>query len=156
MSKKIQQRASETEKNKIIMSNMKNIETFRACFFIFMLIVSGCTKNSSSSTGTLEGKISIGPLCPVVTDPPAPACLPDAETYKAYPVVIWTSDGKDKITQINPSLDGYYSVELRQGNYLVRLDREQNAAGGSNLPAEVTIVSEQTTILDINIDTGIR
>ena len=38
--------------------------------------------DKSSNTGILMGKISIGPLCPVETDPPQPGCLPTADTYK--------------------------------------------------------------------------
>jgi hypothetical protein len=119
-------------------------------------LISGCNKQDTRETGFLEGKVSIGPLCPVETDPPLPGCLPTAETYKAYPVTIWTSNEKRKVAQINPSLDGSYRVELAPGNYLIRLDKEQNSIGSSNLPAEVSIISQDETKLDIEIDTGIR
>jgi hypothetical protein len=92
----------------------------------------------------------------VETVPPDPACLPTAETYKAYPVRVFTSDGKIKISQLNPSLDGSFISELPPGSYLVVLEKAQNNIGGSNLPVEVTINSQVTTMLNINIDTGIR
>ena len=104
----------------------------------------------------LEGVISIGPICPVETDPPDPGCLPTAETYKAYPVSIWTSNGRRKIAQVNPALDGSYKTELDPGNYLVKLGTANNRIGSSNLPAEVTITSQNKTVLNIDIDTGIR
>ena len=116
----------------------------------------GCDRKKSLKVGFLEGTISIGPICPVETIPPDPACQPTAETYKAYPVSIYTSDGKTKIALLQPSLDGSFSRELPPGNYLVVLEKAQNNIGGSNLPAEVSITSLDKTLLNINIDTGIR
>jgi hypothetical protein len=124
--------------------------------FLFGLLFLGCNKQNNQGTGFLEGVISIGPICPVETDPPETGCLPTAETYKAYPVSIWTSDGREKITQINPALDGSYKTELVYGDYLVILENGQNRPGGSNLPAEISIIPQNKTILNIDIDTGIR
>ena len=90
------------------------------------------------------------------TIPPEPGCLPTAETYKAYPVSIFTADGKMRITQLSPSLNGHFNSELFPGNYLIKLERDQTNIGRSNLPVEVTITSGDTTLLDISIDTGIR
>jgi len=120
-----------------------------------LAFISGCEKMMNHEAGILQGVISIGPICPVETVPPGPGCLPTAETYKAYPVEIWTSDGRKKVAQINPSLDGSFSVELASGNYLVML-QGQNRISSSNLPEEVTITAQDKTIIDIDIDTGIR
>jgi hypothetical protein len=121
-----------------------------------LLFISGCEKLINQGTGFLEGVISISPICPVETNPPDPGCLPTAETYKAYPVSIWTSNGRKKIAQIHPALDGSYKAELDHGNYLVILENGQNGVGSSNLPVEVSIITQNETILNINIDTGIR
>jgi hypothetical protein len=120
------------------------------------MLFAGCDKLTYQEAGFLEGVISIGPLCPVETDPPVTGCQPTAETYKAYPVSIWTSNGRRKITQINPALDGSYKTELSPGNYLVKLGTASIGIGSSNLPAEVTITSQNNTVLNIDIDTGIR
>ena len=121
-----------------------------------LLLSTGCDKMSSQEAGFLEGKISIGPICPVETDPPDPGCLPTAETYKAYPVAVWTADGERKIIQINPELDGSYRTDLEPGKYLIMLETNKNNIGGSNLPVEVIIISDNITTLNIDIDTGIR
>jgi hypothetical protein len=121
-----------------------------------LLFFLACENQFNKESGFLEGVISIGPLCPVEKDPPDPGCLPTAETYKAYPVSLWTSNGRRKITQINPALDGSYKVELEPGNYLVILEPGQNRIGSSNLPAEVEIIQQNSVILNIDIDTGIR
>lgn len=111
---------------------------------------------SDQDKGYLAGVISIGPICPVESIPPDPACLPTAETYKAYPVSVFSNDGKRKIVQLNPSLDGSYITNLSPGNYLVVLEKAQNNLGGSNLPVEISITSLEETFLNISIDTGIR
>jgi hypothetical protein len=121
-----------------------------------LFFMSGCGKKITQETGILEGVISIGPICPVETYPPDPGCLPTAETYKTYPVSVWTTDGMRKIAQINPSLDGSYSIELAPANYLVILEKGQNKIGSSNLPLKVSVISQNKTLLNINIDTGIR
>lgn len=129
---------------------------FSIAFLAVLFFISGCDKQMAHESGVLEGVISIGPICPVEKIPPDPDCLPTTETYKAYPVSVWTSNGKRKIAQINPALDGSFKTELAPGNYTVLLEREQNIIGGSNLPVGVSIISEETTLLNINIDTGIR
>ena len=125
-------------------------------FLAGLLFISGCDKLIIHETGFLEGVISIGPICPVETDPPQPGCLPTAETYKAYPVSVWTSNGRRRIAQIDPALNGTYRSELVPGNYLVILENGQSRIGSSNLPVEVSINSLEKTVLNINIDTGIR
>ena len=129
---------------------------FGGAFLAVLLFISGCDNQITKETGILAGVISIGPICPVETDPPAPGCLPTAETYKAYPVSVWTSDGRNKIMQLNPSLEGSFTAVLAPGKYLVLLENGQNRIGSSNLPVEVTIISNATTLLNIHIDTGIR
>jgi hypothetical protein len=129
---------------------------FSILFLTGLLFISACDKQITQETGFLEGNISIGPICPVERDPPDPGCLPTAETYKAYPVSVWTSNGRRKIAQINPALDGSFITELTPGNYLVILENEQNKIGSSTLPVGISIISKETTSLNINIDTGIR
>ena len=119
-------------------------------------VMSGCDSKKALVEGILEGTISIGPICPVETIPPDPACLPTAETYKAYPLNVFTSDGKTKVAQLMPSLDGSYSSELPPGDYLIVLEGAKNNIGGSNLPVKVSIKAQDKTLLNINIDTGIR
>lgn len=112
---------------------------------------------SGNCPGFLEGKITIGPLCPVERVPPEPACQPTKETYENWPVAVWTADKKTRVAQIEPDLNGAYRIELPAGNYIVDLDGQQpSRVGGSDLPASIKIDSGETTALDIDIDTGIR
>jgi hypothetical protein len=145
----------------IDLSNLEGMKTncrniFRLSFLSILIIISGCDKNIDRESGFLEGTISIGPICPVETDPPQAGCLPTAETYKAYPVSVWTADGSIKVAVINPELDGSFKTELAPGNYRVILEKQQNMIGGSNLPMEVTIKPSEKTSINVEIDTGIR
>lgn len=124
-------------------------------FLGILLLMAGCIPPASHESGNLKGVITIGPLCPVEKNPPDTGCLPTVETYKAYPVGIWTSKGTIRVAPVTPAPDGSYTIGLDPGNYQLKLEKEL-AVGGSNLPASVTIISGETTLLNINIDTGIR
>jgi hypothetical protein len=128
-------------------------------FFIFLLFLSSSCEDlgfSLGGSGTLTGKITIGPICPVERIPPDPACQPTAETYKAYPVSVWTIDMKRKIMDLSPALNGNYEVSLPAGTWMVVLENMSKAIGGSNLPVSITVKEDSDTQLDIDIDTGIR
>lgn len=121
---------------------------------LFTILISSCNPTQSTEQGFLEGKITIGPICPVETIPPKPECLPTLETYKNWPVFVWTFDKKKKIALIQPELNGNYKVNLPVGQYIVDLDT--HSFFGTNLPVIIAISSNKTTILNISIDTGIR
>lgn len=123
-----------------------------------IIFVSGCQQqNQISEKGFLEGKITIGPGCPVERLPPDPKCQPTEETYKARPIAVYTLDKKAKIIQIEPKIGGTYKTELPIGNYIVDLEKQQPfGIGSNNLPATIVINSGEITKLDIDIDTGIR
>jgi len=121
-------------------------------------ILFSCTDQKiMSGSGVLKGKISIGPLCPVETIPPLPACLPTAQTYKTWATAVWSLNKKSKIATLDPTLDGTYQIDLPAGDYIVDFDVIQNnRIGGSNLPVGISITNRDTTKLNISIDTGIR
>lgn len=104
--------------------------------------------------GFLEGKITIGPLCPVESNPPNPECQPTEQTYKAWPIIVLTVDTETLVAIIQPDLDGNYTIALAEGPYIVDLENEH--LFGKNLPAKIDIIPNKTVTLDINIDTGIR
>ena len=117
-----------------------------------IVLLSGCS--TIVETGTLSGTVSIGPLCPVERNPPDPACQPTLSTYKNYPISVHGFDGT-QVAQIMPSLNGSYSVNLIDGEYVVDRDNPSKI-GNSNLPQNITITGKDTTIFNIVIDTGMR
>jgi len=103
--------------------------------------------------GVLEGRVHIGPICPVERMPPDPNCQPSEATYQAWPMVI--SHNSVKVANAVAGKDGTFRVELPPGTYVVELEKQQHFGKGT-LPATVEIKSKETTTLEINIDTGIR
>jgi len=122
----------------------------------FILLASSCDQQQKQvfEEGFLTGKVTIGPLCPVESFPPDPACQPTEETYKAWPIAVWTTDKKTKLAQIEPNLDGTYKFGLPEGSYLVDLEKQH--LFGKNLPATINIKPGEMAMLNIDIDTGIR
>jgi len=132
----------------------KNLRTLMVGLAIIAtLSFSGC-KSQPVQYGTLEGKVSIGPICPVERNPPDPACLPTAQTYAAWPIGVYK--GSTLVDTLEPMPpDGSYSLELPVGSYTLNLE-EQMGIGADNLPAEIVLYADKTTTFDVEIDTGIR
>lgn len=118
-------------------------------FLIFSILLMGCT---NPSDGTVQGFISIGPLCPVETSPPDPTCQPTAQTYLNFPITVFRLvDGAQiEVNTFHGDATGFYELSLTPGNYLFsRNDRFFK-------PIQFTIQSNETLDLNIQIDTGIR
>jgi hypothetical protein len=122
---------------------------------VILLIVALAASCAKQGVGTLEGKVNIGPLCPVERNPPEPRCQPNAETYNSWPIAVFSADKHKLIAPLPINADGTYRLQLPTGSYAVDLQRKVGI-GGSNLPLQFIITSGETTVLDINIDTGIR
>lgn len=129
----------------------------------FLILVSlfslaSCSElNQMGESGFLKGKISIGPICPVETVPPLSQCQPTAETYKAWQTSVWNQRKTRIITDIEPKLDGTFYLKLSAGKYIVDYKNPHaNDIGVNSLPLEIIISSADTTIVNIDIDTGIR
>ncbi len=125
---------------------------------LLTLIVAGLILGACSTlpgtTGSLEGKVTIGPVTPVEKAGATPALLPP-EAYTSRGIEILKGNDDKVFKTVNFNADGTYSVTLPAGNYIVRqITGEMYMADG--LPTSVTITAGEVTTLDINIDTGIR
>lgn len=119
---------------------------------VFVTFDGGLPAGTANTTGTLNGKVSIGPLCPV-----EPCTIPHdrlVAAYAARPITISTPDGI-VVTTVTADPESGYTVALKQRTYIVTLPK-QGIGGSPDLPATVTIRSGETVVLDISIDTGIR
>ena len=143
-----------------IAGDMKRIYLF--LILVLVVVGFGCTQSSSSGEnnkikpvefGILEGRITIGPLCPVERDPPDPSCLPTAKTFAANPVFV--KAGSENIAKLEPTLNGSYELELAVGDYTV-VSSKVSRIGKQSVPQDITITSNTRTELNIHIDTGIR
>lgn len=106
-----------------------------------------------TATGILEGKLTIGPLCPV-----EPCSVSDEQKQQAYAarkIQIFAPDGKTLVKEITADYKTEsYRTELAAGRYLLNVTNA--GLPGSFSPREVIIAAGKTTVLDLDIDTGIR
>lgn len=105
------------------------------------------------ATGILEGTMTIGPLCPVEEE--GVDCAPSREVFAEHQVSIYHPDRKTLVTTITPNHEGIFRAILPIGSYYV--DTKRAAVGSvDGLPQEVVIQTGATTLLYVDIDTGIR
>jgi hypothetical protein len=125
---------------------------------IVALILGGCSNGRGSSgaeSGYLEGHATIGPLTPVErVDTPPPT--PSAQLCMSVGIAILSEDGTKEIATLNLQGDCSYRVELKPGNYIVRLKTGIGLPFSKDLPKAVEIESGKSSRLDFDIDTGIR
>ena len=120
--------------------------------FAIVLFGGGLPAETGDGNGTLTGKVSIGPLCPV-----EPCTVPHDRLIAAYaarPITISTPTGP-VITTVTADPESGYTVALKPGTYVVDITH-QGIGGSPELPKTVTIRNGETVLLDISIDTGIR
>ncbi len=105
-------------------------------------------------SGVLEGHVTVGPLSPVV-QAGVPEPTPAPEVYAERKIVIYAEDGQQEVVRVDIDGSGNYRVSLPVGVYVVDI----NHLGidlAKGLPQRVEIKNQQTTRMDVDIDTGIR
>jgi len=143
-------------------------------FFIGILsavLMSGCGQDDTvleqilkQENGILRGKVTIGPLCPV--EPCSLSTEQIAQVYQARKVIIYEQSTQVKIATIDLRADGEYSFPLNPGKYIVdvsdaqgnelSLDLSKRPRLGNVMPTEIEVKAGDQTVVDFDIDTGIR
>ncbi len=107
----------------------------------------GIAPYNSGVTGT----ILLGPTCPVVREPPDPAC---AEKPYATAVIVYRTGGTAPFAIGNSDENGEFRFTLPPGSYRIV------AKGGTPLPScgetNAAVVPEEYTEIELSCDTGIR
>ena len=101
--------------------------------------------------GVIEGKVNIGPFCPV--EPPS-GCPPPPGTYTSRKIILQPSFGNRILIPLNET--GYFQARVKTGTYEVNLTNCTFLGCGNALPMTIVINSDQVTKIVIEIDTGIR
>lgn len=112
------------------------------------------TYRNKMITGTLTGKVSIGPICPV--ERVGVPCPVPPETYTSREFLVLSSDQKKTIASFHADAQGNYSVSLSPGVYTVVSAKTGIGFLSKDLPSAVAIKAGKTTNLNISVDTGIR
>lgn len=123
-----------------------------ACLILFSTV--GAPAQGPVASGVLQGHLSI--FSPATVQPDD-ATLPDvtAETYRNYPIVVLTQDGKKEIARVTADEHGNFRVVLPAGAYILDVyDRVRKHVRAK--PQPFTVLSNETTRVDLQMDTGIR
>jgi hypothetical protein len=106
---------------------------------------------SEPPTGTLTLALTAGPVCPVVTDPPDPACAPRPVAGAEVTVLL----GDREVARGTSSAEGRIDFRLPYGRYTVR-----PVPGDQPFPVppgdQVVDVGPEPAELALDYDTGIR
>ncbi len=144
------------------------MEKYHAAAFAVVfaaLFIAGCAQNSSPKAlyGNLVGTVSVGPLCPVE---PCRNPLNFSSVYGKRLVIAYVAENHAKYKQVKLNQSRQYEMNLPPGRYIVDVtDANGNELGlapsgrpaaGAARPQEVEITYGNTTVLDFDIDTGIR
>lgn len=126
-------------------------------FLLLVLTIAGLLLAGCSSTtpeyGTLEGKVTIGPITPV-EHPGSPPPIP-CNAYEARKVIIYDENGTNQIKVVDLDCYGTYRVELEQGVYTVDINHT-GIDRSPDVPMEIEITAGEIMEVNIDIDTGIR
>jgi hypothetical protein len=102
----------------------------------------------SDGPGRLEGRVTIGPLCPVEQVPPDPSCAPGPETFAAVEILIFDPAGA-VVRRVALDDEGRYAVELDAGVYLVDTTwRGLGEGGGDPTPGDSGSAGDGSGIAD--------
>ena len=114
-----------------------------------------CPASTSTSQGssTLQGNMTIGPICPV--EQVGHPCNPTPQMYAAHQVFVYNSDRSKLIMTLTPDAQGNFSATLPTGTYLVDV-QHQSVGAVRGAPSTIQIIAGQTATIAISIDTGIR
>ncbi len=101
----------------------------------------------------LRGAVTAGPVCPVVQNPPDPAC---ADRPVAGAVILVTNAAGDPVLQITTGADGTYDVPLGPGVYTLTPQAVNGLMGTAEMQQIRLEAGEGVVTVDFSYDTGIR
>jgi hypothetical protein len=81
-------------------------------------------------SGRIEGRVTIGPLCPVERVPPDPSCAPTTQLLAALKVEIHGANGS-LLRAVDLNDSGGYGIDVEPGTYFVDTSRHGFGLQGS-------------------------
>lgn len=134
---------------------------------LVMLLLAACSaagvseaagSPSARSTGDaltawVDGRVVAGPVCPVESVSPDPAC---ADRPVAGAVLVFENAGGGEVARVATARDGTFRVELPQGRYRVIPQPVEGLLGTAGPMDLVVEAGEPVSDLVIAYDTGIR
>ncbi len=114
-------------------------------------------KNPSASIAPydsgIQGKVTLGPVCPVMRNPPEPECADKAYETTVQIIAVGSSKSSPFAT-VKTDKNGAYKIMLPPGEYAVQ------PIGGNPLPRcsteNVSVAPKVIRVVNISCDSGIR
>lgn len=128
---------------------------FPRLLLLTVALLAACQPSPTAPTQALAGLVLAGPVCPVVTDPPDPAC---ADRPVSGAVLVVRDLEAVEVARATSDADGAFSVDLPPGRYVVE-PQPVDGLMGTAAPAEVTVAADADAVPEpivIMYDTGIR
>ncbi len=130
-----------------------------AAILAFLLCCNGSSSptdpQASQDHGRLSGTVTIGPNCPgAITG--TLGCPTPPEAYAARKILVYNAAKTTLLHTVDIDSRGLYTILLAPGTYALDLKTSSAADRTSELPANVTIQANVSTVVNVNIDTGIR
>jgi hypothetical protein len=100
----------------------------------------------------ISGVAVAGPVCPVETVPPDPACVPRPVTDA---VVVIRDGGGSEVARVVTAADGTFFAAVPAGDYVVEPQPVEGLMGTAG-PLQVTVTDEPGAPVQLEYDTGIR
>ena len=100
----------------------------------------------------VAGRAVAGPVCPVETVPPDPACAP--RPVAGARVVVLDPSGA-VVAEVRTDAAGAFSFDLDPGDYTIAPDPVDGLMG-TPAPVDISVLDGATTSVDLEYDTGIR
>ena len=119
------------------------------------VVVLGCAGTVLTPVPTpvtgITGRVTAGPTCPVVTEPPDPSC---ADRPVVGAVLAVTDEAGVEVARVGSAADGPYSLSLAPGRYRIAPQPVEGLMGTA--PAADVAIERGTETLHFAYDTGIR
>lgn len=103
--------------------------------------------------GRLSGVVTIGPNCPVQSE--TNPCPTQPSAYAARKILIYNEAKSTLLFTVDIDSQGLYVIDLVPAKYTVDL-KPIGIDRTGDLPKVVEIKANTITVLDVNIDTGLR
>lgn len=103
--------------------------------------------------GSIYGTVYLGPVCPVVMDPPDPSC---ADKLYETKLVVTTEDQSKVIKEFSSDEEGRFNVEVPPGRYSIRSVVAANVLPYCSLNEVAVVEANSSVEVNVYCDTGIR
>jgi hypothetical protein len=101
----------------------------------------------------VQGKVTLGPVCPVMRNPPEPECADKAYETTVQIIVVGSTKSSPFAT-VKTDKNGAYKIMLPPGEYAVQ------PGGGNPFPRcsteNITVTPKVVRVVNISCDSGIR